>query len=160
MGNFEKYRLNADQENGLKSAIAYFAARYGITLSRDVDSIRSCKSGNCHILNTYSTKSLIGHRDLEATACPGTHIYSKISGWITELDQWYSPVYNNNSLSIEPIPAEEQLNRTLKVDTISLASNTNRITASQKIKVSPSVKSHPISIRLSYSGSQIDLQAA
>jgi N-acetylmuramoyl-L-alanine amidase/Stage II sporulation protein len=160
MGNFEKYHLNADQENGLKSAIAYFAARYGITLSRDVDSIRSCKSGNCHMLNTYSTKSLIGHRDLEATACPGTHIYSKISGWITELDQWYSPVYNNNSLSIEPIPLIEQVNRTIRVDVPAPVTSMSQWSSQIKLRPSPSVVSESIDIRLSYSGTQIDLQTA
>jgi hypothetical protein len=104
MGNFEKYNLNADQENGLKSAISYIAAKYGITLSRDVESVRACKSGDCRIINTHTTKSLIGHRDLEATACPGINIHDKISGWITELDRWYTPVYNNAPISIETPP--------------------------------------------------------
>lgn len=78
IGNFENIHLNRDQRVGLESAISYVAEKYGITLSNDALGISQCSGEGCREVKTHTTRSLVGHRDLDNTACPGKNIYSEI----------------------------------------------------------------------------------
>ncbi|MDD2694089.1 MAG: N-acetylmuramoyl-L-alanine amidase [Candidatus Gracilibacteria bacterium] len=152
IGNFENIHLNRDQRAGLESAISYVAEKYGITLSADAVAISQCSGDGCKEVKTHTTRSLVGHRDLDTTACPGKNIYSEISGFIARGNQFRTPIYNTETSRIDPIPADEVMNMMLSVPSVqTISPSLNHITTdtSQKIR-----------IRLSYSGTTVLLEGA
>ncbi len=124
MGDYSKNQLNRDQIAGLEKIIPFLAQKYGITLSANVDGVE-CIDAACDTLKKVTTKSLIGHRDVRATDCPGENLYPFIEKWITQFDKTYAPVYNPEPINIEPTPSSLVMNRTLKASSISsvIASN-------------------------------------
>ncbi len=117
LGDYNKNHLNRDQIAGIKQAISMMASKYGITLSDSKKWIKKCDTAGCYPLQVVTTKSLIGHQDVGITDCPGSGIYEYIPSFLNQLDRQYSPVFNPNSWVIEPLPADQQMNRTLKVTT-------------------------------------------
>ena len=120
LGDYSKNHLNRDQIAGIEKLIPFLAQKYGITLSANVDGVQ-CIDAVCDTLKKVTTKSLIGHRDVRATDCPGENLYPFIEKWITQFDKIYAPVYNPEPINIEPTPSSLVMNRTLKVSSISSA---------------------------------------
>lgn len=94
IGDFETMHLNRDQKAGLEQAIAFFSKKYGIDLSEKKDGVRICKTSDCTLFESRSTQSLLGHRDVGYTTCPGQNIYDELSGFITKYASAYSLVLN------------------------------------------------------------------
>lgn len=153
IGNFENIHLNRDQRVGLESAIVYVAEKYGITLSADAIAISQCSGDGCKEVKTHTTRSLVGHRDLDTTACPGKNIYSEIWGFVTRLNQIRTPIYNTETSRIDTLPADEVMNMTLYVPSVQNLTPVRAIPAA--IDTSPKIK-----IRLSYSGTTALLEWA
>ena len=114
LGDYSQHTLNKDQIAGLEKLIPLLAKKYGITLSAQAVGT-PCASASCASLDLISTTSLIGHRDVRSTACPGTNMYPFIARWTSALDQAYTPVLNTAKLAIEPTPRERVMNMTLRV---------------------------------------------
>lgn len=114
LGDYSQHTLNKDQIAGLEKLIPLLAKKYGITLSAQAVGT-PCASASCASLDLISTTSLIGHRDVRSTACPGTNMYPFIARWTSALDQAYTPVLNPAQLAIEPTPRERVMNMTLRV---------------------------------------------
>ena len=112
LGNYSVNTLNRDQIAGLERLIPMLAKKYGITLSREAIGT-PCASSDCRSLQIVKTQSLLGHRDVRSTACPGTNLYPYISKWIASLDQVYMPVLNQ-AYAIEPVPPERKMNMALR----------------------------------------------
>lgn len=146
IGNYETLSLNRDQKLWLESAITYLADKYGIDLSANAVGIKQCSGEWCRTVQTHITKSLIWHRDLDATVCPGKNIYAEIPWWISRLATAKSLKYNTETPQIDPIPANETMNMTPLTSTSVSIKNT-QISSVQKTRTSPKIK-----IRLSYSG--------
>ena len=57
-----------------------------------------------HLKQKYGNVQIVGHRDLNATACPGKNLYSKlgsvIANSITPKDEYVKVFMSNNKLSI------------------------------------------------------------
>jgi len=94
--------------------------KYGITLSADAIWFE-CADSICANLKTVITKSLLWHRDVKNTNCPGDNVYPLISEWIDELNINYSPVYNSIHF-LESTPIDRIMN--MNLNTVS-SSNVN-----------------------------------
>jgi N-acetylmuramoyl-L-alanine amidase/Stage II sporulation protein len=94
IGNYETLHLNRDQKAWIEQAITYFAEKYGIDLTKSVSGVKVCKTGECTLFVDVTTSSLIWHRDVWYTSCPGANIYSEIPGWISSLTRSYTLVDN------------------------------------------------------------------
>ena len=112
LGNYSANTLNRDQIAGLERLIPMLAKKYGITLSQEAIGT-PCASSDCSSLQIVKTQSLLGHRDVRSTDCPGANLYPYIAKWIASLDKAYTPVLNQ-VYAIEPVPAERKMNLSLK----------------------------------------------
>lgn len=71
--------MTPEQELGLKRAIDMNVKKYGINLSESVVSYRMCRTADCSFpLRAIPMPAIIGHQDVQATSCPGVHIYPKL----------------------------------------------------------------------------------
>jgi len=76
MGNYENATLNEAQQNALTSLTTSLSKKYGINLNTQVDSHKECKTGvaSCLLID-FKTPSLVGHKDVGYTSCPGKNLY-------------------------------------------------------------------------------------
>ena len=112
LGNYSANTLNRDQIAGLERLIPMLAKKYGITLSQEAIGT-PCARSDCSSLQIVKTQSLLGHRDVRSTDCPGANLYPYIAKWIASLDQTYTPVLNQ-VYAIEPVPPERKMNMALR----------------------------------------------
>ncbi len=110
MGNFQNMTLNRDQQAGLEEAITMVAKKYGITLSAQVPWVHVCNTATCSPLQLFTGSSLLGHRDIGVTACPGDNLYKLILPLIEKLNVPYISVLNTTFGTIDPPPKEEKMN--------------------------------------------------
>lgn len=112
LGNYSANTLNRDQIAGLERLIPMLAKKYGITLSQEAIGT-PCARSDCSSLQIVKTQSLLGHRDVRSTDCPGANLYPYIAKWIASLDKAYTPVLNQ-VYAIEPVPPERKMNMALR----------------------------------------------
>ena len=163
IGNFENIHLNRDQRTGLEDAITLFAEKYGITLTSQTTALNPCKySLDCSHVETHPIIALSGHRDYNATACPGINIYTELTWLLSKLDQQRILRKNMETPHIDPYPADEILNKELKPQDNQRnqgnQGNPGITVLCTLVKKSP--KSPIVKIKLSYSGSSIILEWA
>lgn len=101
LGDYEKWRLNSFQKNGLKSAIDMVVNRYGINVNANIMGFRPCRSTDCYPIQTVYTKALLGHRDVGITNCPGKNIYNSLPIFRKEFAKNIDPVFNPNRGNVE-----------------------------------------------------------
>ena len=118
LGDYNKNHLNRDQIAGIKQAVSMMSIKYGITLSDNKKWARKCITSWCYPLELLTTKSLLWHQDVGYTDCPGSGIYIYIPDFLSELNHQYSPVLNPITGTIEPLPVDQVMNRTLKTGSI------------------------------------------
>lgn len=156
MGNFEKISLNRDQKQGLEEAISFLAKKYGITLSAQVDGVKVCDTNECRPFLQVRTPSLLGHRDVGTTSCPGANIYKELPSLVGKYDGVYAPVYNPISGPIEePEKKIEQKETDTMMDSVSRL--VRKYSPPMKSKLSPGPE---VKVRLSYPESQDSVSLA
>lgn len=160
IGNYETLSLNRDQKAWLESAITYLAEKYGIDLDAPAIGIKQCSGEGCRTVQTHTTKSLIWHKDLDATACPGKNIYALIPTWRDALRIQTSLRYNPEPSFIDPIPSDEVMNLIQKSPTISSVNPILNNIPDLIARPSPSIRSPIFQVRLSYSGVTAILESA
>lgn len=116
--DYNRNHLNLDQITGIERAISMVAGKYGITLSESKKWVITCDTSDCYPFQVVTTKSLIGHRDVGRTDCPGSDIYQYIPEFISRLNREYTTVLNPVEWVIDLTPKDHIMNMTLKKEII------------------------------------------
>ena len=92
-------------------ALDYNSVSIGICLSGNFEiekptdnQLKSLSELLQHLKQKYGNVQVVGHRDLNATACPGKNLYSKLGSVIansnTPKDEYVKVFMSNNKLSV------------------------------------------------------------
>lgn len=131
------------------------AQKYGITLSDTKQGVIKCDTAACYPFQIVTTKSLIGHRDVGSTDCPGSNLYKYIPDIINRLDKVYTPVLNSAQSIKDPLPTDEQNNLTLaknSTPTVVVTASTSLLPKTRYIGQRFRVKlSYPDAINITFS---------
>lgn len=154
IGNYSDNTINRDQKRGIIEIVTHLATKYGIDPSLRTTWARPCGSWESCIWKKVDVPTILGHRDLSITACPGNHLYELLPE-IRESVVWkvwiIKPIYNQKNKYIESRPPEDTYVYVLE-STISLISQT----PSQSIPSSAGSKNR-VKVSLSYTGSSVDI---
>lgn len=96
MGNFQNDSVIQDQEDGVRRAVNYLVAKYGVDLSKTSIGHKECKTSDTCLLKDFSVPNLIGHRDVGFTSCPGDNLYPLIATIRTTDTASRGLVYHDN----------------------------------------------------------------
>lgn len=100
MGDFTNYSMPAAQLAGVESVLSYVADSRGIDVQGNSDYLRSDGTWNLNLNN------MVGHRDVNATACPGNMFYPQlgivktdVAGGLLSNLSGFSATINGNPVS-------------------------------------------------------------
>lgn len=94
MGNFQNDKPSTKQINSLKATIAKLATKYNLNVEQYTS------------FHGESIPNLVGHRDLGATACPGTNLYSLLPQIRKEVASGFTYKFTESSSSEKDYDAE------------------------------------------------------
>ncbi len=79
IGNFEKDVLVKEQKQSLEKFLTVLSQKYGINTNTTITGHRACKVSEECLTRDFDIKSLVGHRDVGFTSCPGTNLYAELT---------------------------------------------------------------------------------
>jgi hypothetical protein len=79
MGNFENQNVVKEQKAAIISTITFLAQKYGIDIGKKTMGHKACKVGEECATRSSEILSLMGHRDIGYTSCPGANLYSLLT---------------------------------------------------------------------------------
>lgn len=79
IGNFEKDTLVKEQRATIQKFLLAISKKYGIDTNTDQKGHKACKVEEECLTRDFDIKSLVGHRDVGYTSCPGANLYKALT---------------------------------------------------------------------------------
>lgn len=79
MGNFDGVGIVKEQKESILKTLSFLAKKYGIDTGKEADGHKACKVGQECATVDFKTTSLVGHRDVGYTSCPGKNLYTALT---------------------------------------------------------------------------------
>ncbi|NDK08511.1 hypothetical protein EOM39_04685 [Candidatus Gracilibacteria bacterium] len=98
IGKYGSDKISDKQYAALKKLVLNLTEKYGIDLNDTHDYHRDCVGKNCKFyIESYKNSTLVGHRDVGNTSCPGDKLYEQIQTLKNELKlktKGFTPIRN------------------------------------------------------------------
>ncbi len=95
-------KITDKQYKSLKKLVLYLSNKYGIDLNEKYDYHKDCTWKNCSFyIDSYKSSTLVWHRDVGNTSCPGDALYAQLQDLKKELQKdtkWFTYIKNQASL--------------------------------------------------------------
>jgi hypothetical protein len=153
MGNMENHDITDAQLLSLQKLILFLSKKYGIDLSKNIDFHKECKGEKCSWpMNSFSTKSLVWHRDVGFTVCPWEYLYKRLDDFIEYLapdTKWYTTI-KNTKWKIENISSPKTITKQTTEELLTLLwkieYNIDKSTSESKKQALEKVKSSIVNV--------------
>lgn len=138
IGNFEVDAIVKEQQQSIGEFMVVLSKKYGIDTNVSRTGHKACKVDEECLTRDFDTTSLVGHRDIGNTSCPGTNLYAELTNtYIPKLGE----ATRNNVLIENPVYRPETLKPPVKSPDINIPPVTEHLGPMIRIKISvPNLK--------------------